>query len=521
MGQTGAARLYMQGTFGAAPVDITTAAAQSYSAWFTAQAAIPTSLMRPLLPTMNSPNYFAWWYNAIKGPDQLRQRVAFALSEIFVVSEINSELANSGQGLAAYYDLLSTNALGNFRTLIDGISHNLQMGLYLSFYENDKPNALTGVHADENYARELMQLFTIGLWNLNPDGTRQLDANGNPIPTYTQSDVTNLANVFTGWASAPTRGLTGDALFALAWTDADSFDPMSCVSDHHDTDAKTIVGGVVIPAGGTCQSDMEAALDTLFNHPNVGPFIGKQLIERLVESNPSPAYVSRVAAVFANNGNGVRGDLLATVEAILTDPEATTPGTSPGSGKLREPVLRLTNLWRAFSASDSSGNIAAQITGNATQDFAENALYSPTVFNFFRPDYERAGPLANAGLVTPEFQITNEYTAVQTNNDLEWQAYEFMNSAGQTQIGMDYVNGQAAAAATDVVLHTAAWEPLAANATTLVNELNLVFMAGQMPTAMQQTLINYVNSIPATSAANRVIEAAGLVIDSPQYAVQR
>jgi uncharacterized protein (DUF1800 family) len=384
------------------------------------------------------------------------------------------------------------------------------MGVYLTFFKNDLPNPATGVQADENYAREIMQLFTVGVWQLNPDGTPQLDGNGNPIPTYAQPDVTNLADVFTGWGGAGN------------WSsDEDLLDPMVCYPEHHDSSAKMIVGGVTIAAGGTCQADMATALDTLFNHPNTGPFISKQLIQRLVTSNPSPAYVARVAAVFANDGQGVRGDLLAVARAILTDPEAVTVGTSTGSGKLREPALRLTALWRAFSAAQSNGTITDGVIGSAPTVFGENSLESPTVFNFFTPSYQRAGPLSEAGLVVPEFQITNENTIVLTANALETQAYRFVSNNGAVQIGNDGVPGHSAPGASDMVLHTAAWEGYATNAGTLVTQLGLVFMPDQMSTAMYNTLVSYVDAIPVTSPANRVIEAASLLLDSPQYSVQR
>ncbi len=518
MGQVAAARLLMQGTMGASPADLSKASTQSYDAWFAAQVGAPMSLALPQVATWNGNYLPAWWSDAVNGTDQLRQRMAFALSEILVVSAVNQDLYTQGQGLAYYYDQLAGNALGNYRDLLDSVSHSPEMGVYLTYFKNDKPNASTGVHADENYAREVMQLFTIGLWDLNADGTQRVDGSGNPVPTYTQSDITNLARVFTGWASAPVGGHTGD----MAWAyDKDFLHPMVCYANHHDTDAKTIVGGVQIAAGGTCDTDMKVALDTLFNHPNTGPFIAKQLIQRLVTSNPSPAYVARVAAKFANDGTGVRGNLLAVAEAILTDPEATAVGSAATAGRLREPVLRLTALWRAFSATAQNGTVTDQIIGNANADFGESAMQSPTVFNFFTPNYQRAGALAGAGLVAPEFQIANENTAVMTSNDLQMQTYKFADAAGNAEVGVDNVGGQGKPNSTDVVLHTAAWEPYAGDAGTLVDQLALVFMPGQMQSAMRDTLVNYVNSIPATTPANRVIEAASLMINSPQYAVQR
>jgi uncharacterized protein (DUF1800 family) len=504
----------MQATMGASLADLNTAAAQSYDAWFAAQTAAAPSLELPLVTNSANPTRLsAWWYNAVNGSDQLRQRMAFALSEIMVVSNVDTALGDQAQAMAAYYDLLSDNALGNFRTLLGAVSRSPAMGKYLTFFKNELPNPATGVQADENYAREIMQLFTIGLWQLNPDGAQKLDSGGNPIPTYAQSDVTNLADVFTGWGSNPVDGDSGRAAWAA---DDDLLDPMACYPEYHDSSAKTIVGGVAIPAGGTCQSDLDAALDTLFNHPNTAPFISKQLIQRLVTSNPSPAYVARVAAVFTNDGQGVRGNLLAVAKAILTDPEAVTLGTAAGAGKLREPVLRLAGLWRAFAASQNGGSVTDHVTKEAISDFGEDALGSPTVFNFFTPTYQRAGSLAAAGLVTPEFQITNESTIVLTANTLQTQAYSFVDSKGVVSLPLGTTS-----ATPRMLLHTAAWEGYASDAQTLVSQLALVFMPGQMPTAMYNTLVNYVNAIPASSPADRVIEAASLLLSSPQYSVQR
>jgi uncharacterized protein (DUF1800 family) len=322
--------------------------------------------------------------------------------------------------------------------------------------------------------------------------------------------------VFTGWASKPTIH-TGDQVWIY---DLDLFNPMVAYEDHHDTNAKVIIDGVQIAGGGTSAADMKIALDTLFNHPNVGPFIGRQLIQRLVTSNPSPDYVARVSAVFANNGKGVRGDLLAVVKAILTDTAAQTAGYNGDQGKLREPMLRVTNLWRAFAARDSAGMVQEQqVIQQGIANFDQNSLQSPTVFNFFRPDYQRAGPLAAAGLAAPEFQIANEDTVIVTSNVLQSLSYQYVDSTGKVYAGIDGYAGSTSSST--VFLQTAAWEPLAADAAELVDNLNLVFMAGQMPAAMRTTLINYVNQLPASPTATRVAEAASLLINSPQYAIQR
>jgi uncharacterized protein (DUF1800 family) len=521
MGQTAAARLLAQGTFGPTPATLNTAASQTYDAWLSAQKSATPSLTLPYVQSFLPANEDwteKWLYNVCQGPDQLRQRMAFALSEILVVSGTAATLSYNNVALAAYYDLLVKDALGNYRTLLNDVTLSPAMGAYLSMLRSDKPDPTTGVHADQNYAREVMQLFTVGLVQLNIDGSVQTDSTGNSIPTYTQDQVEALADAFTGWASAPVSH-TGDD----AWQyDMDWIDPMAAYADHHDTDAKTIINNTLIPAGGTAQSDLKLALDTLFNHPNVGPFISKQLIQRLVTSNPSPAYVQRVAQVFDNNGQGVRGDLSAVARAILTDPEAVAPGGTT-YGKLREPLLRLTGLWRAFDGRDSSGTQSireSDIMIYSTQYFEEFPLNAPSVFNFFRPDYEYPGPLTSAGMVAPEFQITNEYTLVATNNQLQKQAYQFIDSKGVTHAGPDY-DMTSTLSPTSVMLHTGGWESYAANSGTLVDELNLVLMAGQMPTAMRNTLVTYVDGIPSSQPGSRVAEAAELIIDSPQYAVQR
>jgi uncharacterized protein (DUF1800 family) len=508
----------MQGTFGATIDTINAASTQSYSQWVAAQAAIaPTLYLAQAEANGDNTDWSPTWFNAaVQAPDQLRQRMAFALSEILVVSGNGGPVWGHNLALAYYYDVLVNNALGNFSTLLQQVTLSPAMGLFLNMWQNSAGNPALGTHADQNYAREVMQLFTVGLWQLNIDGTQQLDGNGNPIPTYTQSDVAQLANVFTGWGSKP-QSNTGDAAYQY---DDDETDPMVAYPDYHDQTQKTIIGGVVIPAGGTAQSDLTTALNTLFNHPNVGPFISKQLIERLVTSNPSPAYVQRVATVFNNDGTGVRGNLLAVAQAILADPEAVNVGGA-SYGKLREPLIRLTNLWRAFNAySAVNQDNEYMVFLNGYANFGEYPLFAPSVFNFFRPDYQEPGMLTTDGLVAPEYQITNEASLVNTDNQLQTQAYQYIDSTGTKYAGPDYsLVGDLSN--TSVMLHTAEWEPFAANPANLVNELNLVLMDGQMPSGMQTALITYINAIPAANAGSRVAETAELVVSSPQYSVQR
>jgi len=522
MGSAAAARLLAQGTFGPTLNTVSSAANQSYSAWFNSQAAQPASLTLPQLNLSQNEDWTtAWWNNVTLGPDQLRQRMAFALSEIFVISDNAASLRANNEALAVYYDVLTTDSLGNFRTLLNDVTLSLPMGAFLNLWRSQKANTATGVHADQNYAREVMQLFTVGLVQLNQDGTVKTDSSGNPLPSYTQDQVAGLANALTGWASAP-NGHTGDD----AWIyDTNWREPMVAYADYHDTNAQTIIGGASIPAGSSAPEALQIALDTLFNHPNTPPFISKQLIQRLVTSNPSPAYVQRVAAVFADNGSGTRGDLLAVAKAILTDPEAVATGGG-SYGKLREPLLRLTGLWRAFNASDATGNTVNEYSillsgSTGTGLWGEYPLDAPGVFNFFRPDYEYPGALTAAGMVAPELQITNENTLVLSANQIQIQAYQFVDGNNVPHAGPDGISYTNTLTPSSVLLHTAQWESYATDPANLVDQMNLVLMANQMPSAMRTSLVNYASAIPVSAAGSRVAETAELIINSPQYAVQR
>ncbi|MBC8011178.1 MAG: DUF1800 family protein, partial [Burkholderiales bacterium] len=338
-----ASRFLNQATFGASPVSIFTLRAQGYAAWIDAQRTTPTTLLLPQVQTRRAellvrsggqydgwhePLQESWWQSALTAPDQLRQRVAWALSQILVVSQ-EGALADAHEPVAAYYDLLLTHAFGNYRDLLGEVTRSSQMGSYLSMMRNRKPDPETGQRPDENYAREVMQLFSIGLNQLHPDGTLRLDTKGLPRPTYTQLDIAGLARVFTGWGphydeANPPEWTPGDVAdkadwFLYGW---DLDHPMTFYPEFFDTDDKTILGDTTIPASVPGINALDTALDTIFNHPNVGPFLARQLIQKLVTSNPSPGYVFRVASVFADNGAGVRGDLFATARAVLLDPEA-------------------------------------------------------------------------------------------------------------------------------------------------------------------------------------------------------
>ncbi|XOV86171.1 MAG: DUF1800 family protein [Pseudomonadota bacterium] len=408
-------RFLRQATFGPTTDAVIELRESGIEPWLNRQLFTPATLQVPYMLSLPEPqNNFvaqanrvdAWFQAALQGEDQLRQRVAFALSQILVVSE-RGALFNAPYGLATYYDLLAQRAFGNYRDLLEAVTLSPAMGVYLSMLGNEKPDEARNIRPDENYARELMQLFTIGLVELNLDGTPRLDSNGLTIPTYDQSVIEGFAHVFTGWTyggsprfRSPRRNFTR---------------PMQAFADFHDTNPKRLLGGLVLPAGQTPEQDLAMALDNIFEHPNVAPFVSRQLIQKLVSANPSRAYVERVARVFNDDGNGIRGNLGAVVRAILLDEEARSPGQGETGGKLTEPLLRLTALWRAFDARSEEGTYYFPSPEDA---FSQAPLRAPSVFNFFSPDFAPSGEIKLASLVSPEMQITNETTSSSVNNYL-------------------------------------------------------------------------------------------------------
>ena len=510
-----AARFLTQATFGPLRSEIAAVQAQGYNAWIDAQMALPYTAHRSATVSDfriyggqgnglfgPSNRQAAWWKNVILAPDQLRQRVAFALSEILVISDNGGDVAV--EGVANYYDILGNGAFGNFRTLLENVSLNPMMAIYLSSLRNSKATfdsagvALTT--PDENYAREVMQLFSVGLYLLRPDGTLKLDPTGLPIPTYNQNIVTEMAKVFTGWAY-PSTNLTQ---FRSAPTDY--FSPLQLFPAFHDDTQKSILNGVVLPAGQGGIKDLQQTLDALFVHPNTAPFISKQLIQRLVTSNPSPAYVYRVAQKFENNGSGVRGDLAAVVRAILTDYEARTSTnlSSPSFGKLREPLIRATALLRSFGASPASGRYISGLSNTETP-LAQSALRSPTVFNFFRPDYVLPGPLAAAGLVAPEYEITDATYSISVPNFLR--GYIF-NTAGSNP--------------DTVVLDLTYEQSLAATPSALLDHLNQVMCGGNLTAATRTRVTTMLAALPSnTSNLERAQRAILVLATSPDGAIQK
>ena len=392
--------------------------------------------------------------------------------------------------------MLVRGAFGNYRQLLEDITLNPAMGAYLDMLKSQKANASGTTLPNENYPRELMQLFSIGLYNLNLDGSLTLSSTGFPLATYNQEAILGMAAALTGWTYAQT---TNPPIFNPP---ADWRNPMVNVASRHSTDAKTILNGVLIPAGQTAAQDLQMTLDTVFNHPNVGPFLCRQLIQRLVTGNPSPGYLYRVTAVFNDNGQGVRGDLKAVVRAILMDYDARgSAKIGQGVGHQREPVIRLTNLLRAFNATSPSGKFSIR---GAYTAFAQEAMSSPTVFNFFTPDYASPGAISAAGLKSPEFEITTETTVVTATNYLRTAIYGTLGPSSDR-----------------ITLNLSAAQALAGNPSELVDYLNYLLMANGMSPAMRNILINAITQIPSNNPVERTRTAIYLVINSPEFTIDK
>ena len=507
-----APRFLTQATFGVTPAEINTLQGQGYAGWIANQMSLPETSHRAAtdadfaaypanLQTIASAQnrQAAWWLISVTAPDQLRQRVAFALSEIFVTSDVASSLSNEADGLANYYDLLANDAFGNFRTLLNDVTLSPTMGNYLNMLRNSKANVAKGTSADENYAREVQQLFTVGLSELQPDGTLMLDSNGLPIPTYDQDEIVQTANAITGWGYY--SSVTNPSFYGAA---ADFNDPMMSYAAYHDETQKTIINNIVVPAAQTAPADLKTVLDALFNHPNTGPFICSQLIQRLVTSNPSPAYVYRVSQVFANDGTGTRGNLGAVIKAILLDYEARslTEVNNSGYGKLKEPLLRYTEMYRALAGASAEGRYPIF---DPETSLDQAALRAPTVFNFFLPDYVQPGSLAAAGLFAPEFQITTATTVVSVPNSLYSSVYTSATPSAST-----------------IVLNIS---PLTANSTSptaMVATLNQLLCSGEMSSQTQQLIESELKALPSNTTATALAQAAlYLTLTSPDAAIQR
>ena len=521
-----ASRFLAQATFGASAAEIDRVTRIGYRAWLDEQMAMPQTLHVPEVPKFDDPltplfvGYFpiqsSFWRQAATAPDQLRQRVAFALTEIFVISIQDTSVLQHPRGVASYVDMLGSHALGNWRGLIEGVALHPMMGLYLSHLGNRREDPASGRIPDENFAREVMQLFSIGVDELNADGTPRRDAAGNAIDTYGNDDVMGLAKVFTGWSwHAPQT--SDDYFFAVSTNPlrfADAADPerdirpMRSYPQHHSPSEKRFLG-TVIPAGTGADASARIALDRLFAHPNAGPFFCRQLIQRLVTSNPTPAYVGRVAAVFADNGSGVRGDLQAVVRAVLLDPEARADPTpaNVSAGKVREPILRITAWMRAFDVRSRSGDWAYFFTADPVTSIGQSPLQSPSVFNFFRPGYvPPQSEAGRAGLAVPEMQIASETTVAS-----------YLNVAESTTgyFGTGFL--------LDLYSDYAAETALADDPAALVEHVDLLLCAGAMDDATKAIVRDAVASVPVgiLYRENRARIAVLFAMAAPAFIVQR
>jgi uncharacterized protein (DUF1800 family) len=431
--------------------------------------------------------------NALGGQDQLRQRVAFALSQIFVVSDGE---VNSTYGMGDYEQLLLNDAFSNFRQILQDVTLSPAMGRYLNMVNNDKANPSAGTHPNENYARELLQLFSIGLVQLNPDGTVVTDANGQPVPTYDQSVVDGFAAVFTGWTYPTVPGATQKPHNPTNYRGV-----MEAVQSNHDVTLKTLLNGATLPAGQPAHQDLSGALDLLFNHPNIGPFIGKQLIQFLVTSNPSAAYVSRVSAAFADNGAGARGDMQAVVRAILLDPEARgSVQSGTGYGKLREPALLAANLGRALEVQSDGVYLR-----NASSSMEQPVYEASSVFNFYPPNY----PLAGSALVSPPSTLLDTSSVMVRSNFIY--ALLFDTIAPDPTIP----------GATGTTAPLSSLLSSAGDAGALADRLNALLMHGTMSAGVRQAVMNAVNAVAASDSIDRVRAAVYVVATSAQYQVEQ
>jgi uncharacterized protein (DUF1800 family) len=549
--QEASARFLTQASFGPDEASAERVVALGYNGWIDEQMARPQGSHRAAWDAaeanikLTNPSgtigqdgvINSFWKQALAGDDQLRQRVAYALSQIFVISMQDNNLGENPRSAASFLDMLGSHAFGNYRDLLEAVALHPAMGQYLSHLRNQKADARTGRVPDENFAREVMQLFSIGLVQLELDGSPTF-VGGKTVDTYTQADIAGLAKVFTGWSWACPDAPDNGCFFSGSANGNSDPDrrtkPMVAYAQYHSKEEKRFLG-TTIQAQTTAdpKASLKVALDTLFNHPNVGPFIGKQLIQRLVTSNPGPDYVRAVASAFNDNGAGVRGDLKAVIKAVLLHPEARTLAddavNAKGAGKLREPVLRLSAMLRAFHASSDTGQYRVGNTDNPASQLGQTPLRAPSVFNFYRPGYVAPGTAAAAaGLASPEMQLTQETAAAGYVNYMRDNISQGVG-ASNTTVGGVALNRR------DVRLDYSAELALAEAPAELVERMNAKLMYGTMPAALKAEIEAAVAKIvlPKLTAngsnqaqldaarRNRVQAAALLTVVSPEYQVQK
>ncbi len=532
-----ASRFLAQATLGYDYTDIANVTSMGVEDWITQQLSVSGAFSiegkirqyhKMVIDSTNAPTAgagnrlwdYAWWQYLMTSPDALRQRVALVLSELMVISE-NSSFNNVAYATGKYYDKLLNYAFGNYKDLLLSITYSPSMGVYLTYLNNPKSNPVLNQFPDENYARELMQLFTIGTVMLNNDGTVIKDVNGSPVPSYDNDDIIEFSKIFTGltWADRTqwNRGALNDTSY---------IQDMVMWNDWHEPGAKYLLNGFVVPNRTPVdgKADIADAINNLFNHQNTPPFVSRFLIQRLVTSNPSPSYINRVANVFKNNGQGVRGDMSAVIRAILLDLEARScdSGLNDEFGMLREPFVRYVQINKAFNASTQSGNFRNDMN-YVYQYTGQRPLASPSVFNFFQQDYQPIGPVEEAGLVGPEFQITNAQTIAGFINGL----YRWVIS-GDIADEYDLFTNENDANYSDEIssIDVTAENPYTDNDKLhiLMDRLNLLLAQGRVSNTSLQTIISVIKEFPNTTnieKQDRIKLAIYLLMTSPEYLINR
>jgi uncharacterized protein (DUF1800 family) len=518
----------MQATFGPIPEEIEEVRKLGIEAWIDEQMTIPPSYLKPYIKEIQADaangrldrsydynegssyvtgqNFTTpWARNAVGADDQLRQRVAFALSQILVISRRDSRLEEKAEAMTQFYDMLVEHAFGSYEDLLLKVSLHPAMGWYLTSIGNQKADPSIPRYPDENYAREIMQLFSIGLWELNPDGSRKLDPLGEPIPTYDTADITELARVFTGlyydspygWGSA-------------GWSESHFLKPMVMYADRHDFDAKNLLNNFIIPARDPSDmngmQDVRDAVANLVRHPSTAPFISHRLIQFLVTDNPSAAYISRVSSVFVNDGSGKRGNLGAVIRAILLDPEARNQNLDDNFGKVREPVIRTMHLGRLFELAKAHPDFVWWNSESTYYGYSfQEPLFAPSVFNFYTPEYQAPGDIRSRGLVSPGFQIIDTYSSISFPNLLWDYLYRgFVSGWNGPRYPLDYSDSLLAAQDVD----------------TLIDRIDLLVCTGNM-SVRTRSILRTTLADPELTPQDRLAVAIWTTLNSPEGATQR
>ncbi len=535
--ENAASRFLSHATLGHNQQNIQQVISMGIEDWFSNQITLPRaftleskirSLHKMVMDSTNSPTAgasnrlwdYAWWQYLMTSNDALRQRVALALSEMLVISE-NSAFSNNAYAMGLFYDKLLHGAFGNYRDLLTSITYSPAMGTYLTYLNNPKANPAANQFPDENYAREVMQLFTIGTVMLNNDGSVIKDANNLPVPTYDNEDIIEFSKIFTGltWADRTQWNRS-------AQNDTSYIPNMAMWDTWHEPGQKTLLNGFVVPNRNPVNgnADIKDALDNLFNHQNTPPFVSRFLIQRLVSSNPSRQYINRVANVFKNNGQGVRGDMAAVIKAILLDSEATdcSKGDDIQFGMLREPFIRYVQIHKAFNASTQSGNYRNDMN-YIYQYTGQRPLASPSVFNFFQQDYQPIGPVEEAGLVAPEFQITDAQTIAGFVNGLYRWLFD-NDLADEYDLFTNEVDAHYADEISSIDLSGEIINTTDDKLHILLDRLNMVLAHGRISAPSLNTITKVIKEFPSVSTTektDRIKLAIYLVMTCPEYLINR